>query len=67
MATTSDNGNAQAPASVNRRFLGFLTDLLLCSRCLRAGVRRPVPQAISPRHRPLALCGDCRERDRSSH
>jgi len=49
-----------ASAEIDRRFLTFVTDLLLCSRCLRHGVRTPVPQPISHRHRLLSLCRDCR-------
>jgi hypothetical protein len=37
--------HVHAPAGVDRRFLRFVTDLLLCSRCLRRGVRTPVRQA----------------------
>jgi hypothetical protein len=49
-----------ASAEIDRRFLSFVTDLLLCSRCLRHGVRTRVRQPISPRHRLLTLCRDCR-------
>jgi hypothetical protein len=49
-----------ASAEIDRRFLSFVTDLVLCSRCLRRGVRTRVRQPISPRHRPLALCRECR-------
>jgi hypothetical protein len=47
-------------ADIDRRFLAFRTDLILCSRCLRAGARTPIPQVISHRHRPVTLCRDCR-------
>jgi hypothetical protein len=50
----------RASAEIDRRFLTFVTDLLLCSRCLKHGVRTPVRQVISPRHRPRPLCRDCR-------
>jgi hypothetical protein len=49
----------QTSRNVDLTFLCFLTDLLLCSRCLRRGLRRRVSQAISPRHRPRSLCRDC--------
>jgi hypothetical protein len=55
-----------AAADIDRRFLGFITDLLLCSRCLRHGVRTRVRQAISHRHRPLTLCRDCRAREHAA-
>jgi len=50
----------QASAEIDRRFLHFLTELLLCSRCLRNGVRTAVPQVISRHHRPRAMCRRCR-------
>jgi hypothetical protein len=56
----------QASTEIDRRFLAFLTDLLLCSRCLRHGVRTRVRQPISPRHRPLTLCRDCRAREHAA-
>lgn len=37
------------------------TNQLLCSHCLAAGRRTPVPQVISTRHRPRSLCASCRE------
>jgi hypothetical protein len=58
----------QPTANVDRIFLTYLSDLLLCSRCLRLGVRTPVRQVISPRHRPLSLCRNCRGADaRAGH
>jgi len=42
-----------ASAEIDRRFLSFVTDLLLCSRCLRQGLRTRVRQPISHRHRPM--------------
>jgi len=50
----------QAATNVDQRFLTYFSDLLLCSRCLRLGLRTPVRQVISPRHRPQTLCRDCR-------
>jgi hypothetical protein len=55
-------GVPAASSIIDRRFLTFVTDLLLCSRCLKSGIRTRVRQVISPRHRPHALCGDCRRR-----
>jgi hypothetical protein len=49
-----------ASAEIDRRFMSFVTELLLCSRCLRHGVRTHVRQVISPHHRPRALCERCR-------
>lgn len=50
----------QAATNVDQRFLSYFSGLLLCSRCLRSGVRTPLPQIISPRHKPRSLCRDCR-------
>jgi hypothetical protein len=52
----------QTSSNVDRRFLGFVSELLLCSRCFGNGVRRHVVQVISPRHRPRTLCRDCAAR-----
>jgi hypothetical protein len=60
----------RASADVDSRFLKFLTELILCSRCLRAGTRTPVPtpvpQVLSHRHRPLTLCRACRAREHAA-
>jgi hypothetical protein len=45
--------------TVDYSLLDRLTDLFVCSRCLRAGVETRVPQVVSKRHRPRTLCGDC--------
>jgi hypothetical protein len=47
-------------ASIDFRLLSLLTDLLLCSRCLRLGRRTPIPQVVSRRHRPRSLCDQCK-------
>jgi len=45
--------------NVDHGLLSRLSSLLLCSACLRRGVRTPVPQVISRRHRPRSLCAAC--------
>jgi len=47
--------------TIDRRLLAHWSELLLCSRCLSFGIRRSVPQIISPRHKPRTLCRTCRE------
>lgn len=52
-------------ASVNRdnvsyRLLNRLSNLVICSRCLRAGIVKPVPQIISGRHALTNECAECR-------
>lgn len=51
-------------AKIDLGLLSRLTDLLLCSRCLRQGRRTPVPQVLSRRHRPRSLCSACRQVER---
>ena len=45
---------------VDYSLLQRLSDQLLCSRCLKRGVRTPVVQVISTRHRLRSLCRSCR-------
>jgi len=48
------------PASkVDYRLLGYLSDLVICSSCLRNGRITPVPQIMSERHTPRSLCSAC--------
>lgn len=56
-------GNLRIHADTAALELGLLerlSALIVCSCCLRHGLRTPVPQVISPRHRPRTLCPDCR-------
>ena len=46
-------------ASIDFGLLERLTDQVICSRCLRTGVRTPINQIVSRRHRPRTLCRDC--------
>jgi hypothetical protein len=46
--------------NVDYSLMRRLSSLLLCSRCLKHGVRRPVVQVISARHRAQPLCPTCR-------
>lgn len=52
------------PDKVDYRLLSMLSDLVLCSRCLRAGRTTPVPQILSERHTPRTLCAGCVEPQR---
>lgn len=51
LAAKSDN--------VDYRLLGFLSEQVICSSCLRQGRITPVPQIVSHRHTPRSLCRDC--------
>ena len=44
-----------ASRTVSRRFLAHFSELLLCSRCLRHGIRTPVRQVISRAPPPARL------------
>ena len=52
-------GTAAASSKVDYRLLGLMSDLLICSSCLRQGKVTPVPQIVSPRHTPRSLCAAC--------
>jgi len=44
---------------VDYRLLGLMSNLVICSSCLRAGKVTPVPQIVSERHTPRSLCSAC--------
>ena len=50
---------SKTASNVDYRLLGFLSDLVICSSCLRAGRITPVPQILSERHTPRSLCRGC--------
>jgi len=49
--------------NVSYRLLDKLSNLVICSRCLRDGVVTPVPQIISGRHALTNECAECRARN----
>ena len=51
-ATSTDN--------ISYRLLERLSNLVICSRCLRKGKITPVPQVISSRHALTNECAGCR-------
>ena len=51
---------ATASNNVSYRLLDRLSNLVICSSCLRSGVVTPVPQIISGRHSLTNECTDCR-------
>lgn len=55
MADTAQN-------NVDYRLLDNMSNLVICSQCLRSGKVTPVPQVISKLRRPRNLCPSCRER-----
>ncbi len=46
-------------ARVDYGLLNHLSDQLLCSRCLKKGIRTRIVQVISRRHRLRSLCRAC--------
>jgi hypothetical protein len=46
--------------NVSYRLLDRLSNLVICSRCLRSGRVTPVPQVISGRHSLTNECAECR-------
>ncbi len=46
--------------NVDYRLLNRLSNLVICSCCLRRGKVTPVPQVISDRHRLTNECSKCR-------
>lgn len=47
-------------SNVDYRLLDRLSNLVICSHCLRVGKVTPVPQVFSPRHVPHNVCTSCR-------
>ena len=54
---------ATAKDNVSYRLLNRLSNLVICSRCLRSGVVTPVPQVISGRHSLTNECAECRAKN----
>lgn len=53
--------------NVSYRLLDRLSNLVICSRCLRNGTVTPVPQLISGRHSLTNECADCRSKNPDRH
>ena len=53
---------AAARDNVSYRLLNRLSNLVICSCCLRSGVVTPVPQIISGRHSLTNECAECRSK-----
>ena len=51
-----------AKDNVDYRLLNKLSNLVICSQCLRSGKVTPVPQVFSKRHTPNNVCSNCRHR-----
>ena len=58
---------AIAKDNVSYRLLNRLSNLVICSRCLRGGKVTPVPQVISGRHSLTNECAECRTRNPEKH
>ncbi len=51
---------SSAKDNVDYRLLNRLSNMVICSCCLRSGKITPVPQVISDRHSLTNECPDCR-------
>jgi superfamily II helicase len=51
--------SATSASNVDYRLLGLMSDLVICSSCLKEGRVTPVPQIVSHRHTPRSLCAGC--------
>ncbi len=51
-----------AKDNVDYRLLNKLSNLVICSHCLRSGKVTPVPQVFSQRHTPHNVCSHCQRR-----
>jgi hypothetical protein len=49
--------------NVDYRLLNRLSNLVICSCCLRRGIVTPVPQVISARHTLTNECPSCRQKN----
>ena len=47
--------------NVDYRLLNRMSNLVICSSCLRSGKITPVPQVISDRHSLTNECSTCRD------
>jgi hypothetical protein len=56
-----------AKENVDYRLLNRLSNLVICSRCLRRGKVTPVPQVISDRHSLTNECPKCRRENAGPH
>jgi superfamily II helicase len=52
-----------AQDNVDYRLLNKLSNLVICSHCLRSGKMTPVPQVFSKRHKPNNICTLCRHKE----
>lgn len=50
----------QVKDNVDYRLLNGLSNLVICSQCLRTGKVTPVPQVITRHRSPTNLCSHCR-------
>lgn len=56
-----------AKDNISYRLLEKLSNLVICSRCLRHGTVTPVPQIISGRHALTNECAECRAQNPERH
>ena len=52
--------------NIDYRLLEAVSDLILCSRCLRTGRVTRIRQLISAQHKPRNVCRECRAAGRDA-
>jgi hypothetical protein len=52
---------------VSYELLARFSELLICGRCFSRNVLKPVPQVLSSRHKPLAICHECSRKLQADH
>ena len=48
-----------AMGRISYALMARFSESLICGRCFRRNVRKPVRQVFSSRHKPLPICHDC--------
>jgi len=52
---------------VSYKLMERVTDLLICSRCFRRNVRKPITAMLSPGQKPVPICAECSGRLKPGH
>jgi len=52
---------------VSYELMDRVTDLLICSRCFRRNVRKPIRTVVSRRHKPMPVCPECSGKIKPGH
>lgn len=58
---------AAKESTVSYKLLDRVTDLLICSRCFRRNVRKPIRAKLIKSQRPMPVCDECSGRLKPGH